>query len=164
MTPTPATETVIGLVRLMGTGCVPWSTPRTIALPDGRHFHKKNPRLCAWQDAIRAQVSRLALREPYAGPVRLVATFYRATTDERLHGRPWYDHRRGRSTGGDLTNLLKAAEDALTTWTCHRTQRCPFDLVYPGLLGNDNQVVAVEARKMFGPDDGVELRVVAAGV
>lgn len=68
---------------------VPWSVSRR---------GTKNPRLTAWQGLIkRAAFLAMDGRKPYAGPVRFTAHFAFARTNHPP----------------DLTNLIKAAEDAI---------------------------------------------------
>lgn len=71
---------------------VPWSAP---TVGKGRAF--KNPKLVAWQEAVKLfATENRVLREPYEGPVEvnLVCRFAKGPI-------------------GDASNLLKAAEDSL---------------------------------------------------
>tara|TARA_Y100000310_G_scaffold337057_1_gene423150 strand:- start:414 stop:857 length:444 start_codon:yes stop_codon:yes gene_type:complete len=91
----------------------PWRTPRWS--PGGGVF--RHPAVTAWQQRIRA-VAHHAELVPIEGPVKLVMEFYvrrprsHWTTTGRLRaGKPLACTSR---RVGDLTNLYKAAEDALS--------------------------------------------------
>lgn len=102
---------------------IPWSVSRP---------GTKNPALTSWQQLIAWHASRSMERKiPYGHPVELKLRFLFAAD--------------GR-TQGDLTNLQKAAEDALQG----------------SAIINDKQVVAIEATKAISKAEGVLIRVWAA--
>ncbi len=153
-------------VKLFGEKAVPWSTPYSFlgGKPGGdrRHVHKRDPRLVAWQDSLRAACRAQYGLEPYLGPVMLSLVFHKATTDQSLWGTRWWSPRAA-SGHGDLTNLLKGAEDAITTFRQWKGTGKNRVLVFeiPGLIANDSQTCDGFTRKRWGPSDGVEVRVYA---
>jgi Holliday junction resolvase RusA-like endonuclease len=135
--------------------CVPWSMPDLVLAKGGkRKFVRKHPRLIAWQERV-AEVARVAMRgEPIMlGPVMLVIEFYRETPPGKADGQ-WWDVRVEAEGKGfvkrgmpqpDLVNLFKGTEDALA------------DIV----IGNDAQTCAFLAKRLYGPQDGVRVKVYA---
>lgn len=151
--------TLIAEIKLFDRECVPWSPPRTIAV-HGKHVHIKNKDLIEWQDAIREEVSRSYAGEPYRGPVMIAAVFWKRSDDPAQWNRPWFAATK-RARGGDQTNFLKAAEDAIMTWKFRKTKARKEEKVVPGVLADDSQTVAGYQRKLYGPRSGVELRIYA---
>lgn len=140
---------------------VPWSAPETFlgGRPGGkRHFvHRKDGRLIAWQDSIRAEVARVRRGDPFVGPVLLSLVFVKSTDDVALWGRRWWQEG-PRAGHGDLVNLVKAAEDAIKTWR----PRGKRGISLPGLIGDDAQVTGLEAWRWWGRDDRVEIQIYVA--
>lgn len=145
---------------------VPWSTPETIMVPAAngkrRAVHKKDKRLIAWQDTVRAACRRAYDGEPFGGPVRLEIGFVRGTDDESLWGEPWWNASPG--TGHpDLVNVFKSTEDALKTYTESKGKGCDRVVVFtiPGVIRDDAQVCDVSASKVYGRGDSCDIRVYA---
>lgn len=121
---------LIGRFECFDQDCVPWSVP-DIGIAQTRRgpkrMAKKNPKLTSWQTIINAR-ARTGWRRwsgPHLGPVALYLTFHFPTTDRDLFGTAYFPaiivpkplSRSGHSITGDqppdLTNLVKAAEDAI---------------------------------------------------
>jgi hypothetical protein len=100
---------------------IPWSVP-TVTRWGGS---VPNPRLVEWQDAIRKEArERFGPLQPWRDPIRLCAKFYllRGCPSKNDYGKvacptfkyeEVYEKWRLKGKGADLTNLIKAAEDAL---------------------------------------------------
>jgi Holliday junction resolvase RusA-like endonuclease len=151
---------------LVNDRAVPWSTPETIMVPAAngkrRAVHKKDKRLIAWQDAIRAAHRQVYGGDPYEGPVLLCIRFFRGTDDRNLWGKRWWNRRpcKGHS---DLTNLQKSTEDGVKTYRVFAGKGKVRVLAYaiPGVIEEDSQVCDVRTRKRYGPNDGCDIRVYA---
>lgn len=108
-------------ISLRGFDPVPWSAPHVSRCGGSQ----PNERLVAWQAEI-ARVARIAFGPlvPWHQPLVMTATFFikRGIPNKKSIGRPaipvftWdemYCIHRMKGKGPDLTNLIKAAEDAL---------------------------------------------------
>lgn len=149
---------LIAEVRIEGRA-VPWSTPETIMVPAAndkrRAVHKKDRRLIAWQDAVRAACRAAYRGDPYAGPVHLEADFVCGTNDDKLWGWYWWSTKPG-AGHPDATNLQKAVEDSVASYRDRK-----HGLVIPGVIANDSQVCSSATRKRYGPEDLCEISVYA---
>lgn len=162
---------LIAEICSFGEQAVPWSTPYTFqgGRPGGGRWtvHQKDKRLIAWQDSIRAAHRSQHGLEPFRGAVMLSLTFHRFTGDETLWGKRWWRPKTARGHG-DLTNLEKAAEDAITSYRQYKmvgkkgAKKKVLVLEVPGVIENDSQVSDKFGRKRWGPQDGIEIRVYAA--
>lgn len=152
---------LIAEIKLFGERAIAWSPPRTIQAR-GRWVNLKHKELIAWQDSLRAAHRKQCGQEPHLGPVMTVMTFHRQTDDKSLWGKRWWfpTSKRGH---GDLTNLVKASEDAITTYRQYKGKLPDRVLVIeiPGIIENDSQVCDGFTRKRWGPQDGIEIQVYA---
>lgn len=143
---------------------VPWSMPGIeLERPPGGGkprvaFKGKPPALTAWEGHV-ADAGRIAMagEPPYIGPdpVRVELDFYRVTPPGKRDGDHWnVAVELKESTGkpvkrggpvADLTNLLKGAEDGLAGV----------------VFGDDVQVCEQGNRRLYGPREGVMVRVYA---
>ncbi len=99
---------------------IPWSAPHTSRFGGS----KPNPRLVAWQDKIRENArAEFGPFEPWTGPISISATFHvKRAMPKGSEGKlavpdikfdELYSTDRLKHKSSDLTNLIKAAEDAL---------------------------------------------------
>jgi hypothetical protein len=120
---------------VVGMTAVPWTVPEigTGTAKSGKPFRfttrrrkcqqaRGTPDLVTWQGLVRAEAERaMAGLAPCIGPVRLAALFVTRTPPGSRHGECWFagmiprDGKwvKGGVTEPDLTNLVKAAEDAI---------------------------------------------------
>ncbi len=152
---------LIAEIKLFGEKAVAWSAPRTIQARK-RWVNLKDKNLIAWQDSLRAAHREQHGQEPFCGAVMTTMTFHRQTDDKTLWGKRWWfpTSKRGHP---DVTNLEKAAEDAITTFRQYKGKLPNRVLVLeiPGIIENDSQVCDKFGRKRWGPEDGVEIKVYA---
>lgn len=142
---------LIAKVEVKGHTLTPWSTPvignSTSGKTGGRHrFTVKNPALKKFQDAIK-RAGRAVMKKtvPYdSGPVYLRTKLTRKTEDKALWGQWCYDPKT-KKNAGDLTNLVKAAEDAIA-----------------GVVFSNDRIVAGQSNVIvWGEEDGVSLEAMA---
>ncbi len=161
---------LIAEVRLFGEKVVPWSTPKTFlgGKPGGSRWyvHEKDKRLIAWQDSLRAAHRSQHGLTPFLGAVMVCMVFHKFTADEALWGERWWTPKPARGHG-DLTNLVKAAEDTLKTYRQYtkskgKSGKRLLAIEIPGVIEDDSQVSDSFTRRVWGPQDGIEIRVYAA--
>jgi Holliday junction resolvase RusA-like endonuclease len=139
--------------EVFGQTCVPWSVPERRMVGGALKF-VKGVRLAAWQEHVTAS-ARKAMGGATAalGPVLLSVEFFKETPPGKLDG-DWWEARIGlpgdpyAKLGGnvpDLANLFKGTEDALARV----------------VIGNDVQVVAIRAARLYGARCGVRVRAYA---
>jgi Holliday junction resolvase RusA-like endonuclease len=138
--------------EIVGLTPIAWSPPSTFlgGRPGGKrvHVHKKNPKLCAWQDTVREALSAVWHGDPHLGPVLLRLTFTKGTPNNpELWGRPWWNPTR-RIGHGDHDNLAKAVGDALQPW--EQKQGPKVLRTFGGVIRDDSQVSDSIIRTRYG--------------
>lgn len=112
---------------------VPWSVPDVHVSRRGRAWAVKEKRLRQWQASVHDEAwNEWGGREPYAGPVGVSFWFY-VRPPTRKH---W--ELEGAQVNADLTNLVKAMEDAFKS-----------TIKKAGVIVDDRQVSASHAERYF---------------
>ncbi len=106
---------------------VPWKAPSTTRT--GHSY--KDPKLVSWQNYVWVRALQAMMGKPYKGPVY-------------LHIKAFIKRQRGAAP--DITNIVKAIEDALQN----------------AVIVNDRQTVAIHARRAWDDNERVVITVEAA--
>jgi Holliday junction resolvase RusA-like endonuclease len=145
---------VVAEFETFGVACVPWSMPAPVIGKGGKtKFIRKAGPLAAWQEHVAA-AARTAMEGAAIalGPVLLVLEFYRQTPPGKRDGDFWAvgvertakgQHVKRGEPQPDLANLVKGAEDALQGV----------------IIGNDVQTCAIRTVRLYGPRDGMRVKV-----
>lgn len=139
--------TLVCRCTIEGVPAKPWTAPAFSGLKSGKKGYTPGA-TPQFQQIVRHYLQQaMGTQEPVSGPISLTIVIVRQTSDESLWLTPCFT----RGDGGDLTNCVKAIEDA------GKAQRVGSR--WSGVYRDDCQTALISACALWGDIDRIEIEV-----